>query len=131
MFLHLVTVFFVTIPDLEERRKARAAKFSKTLDDVTASEAGVLELCCKVQGDPLPDAEWFHGDSPLRNEGNNIVMTSADSVTLKVMNVSQTNAGKYTCKIKVCRKSMKKHDLKRRRPSFSFLEPVRVVRVQL
>ena len=87
--------------DLEERRKSRAAKFTKTLDDVTASEAGVLELCCKVQGDPHPEVEWFFEGSIVRNEGNFILMTSSDSVTLKVLNVTMSNAGKYVCKIKV------------------------------
>ena len=87
--------------DLEERRKSRAAKFTKTLDDVTASEAGVFELCCKVQGDPHPEVEWFCDGTIVRNEGNFILMTSSDSVTLKVLNVTMTNAGKYMCKIKV------------------------------
>lgn len=68
--------------------------------EVAVVEGGALELVCTFLGRPKPVVEWSGPQDTLPSPSENVVALSGAfqvTSTLKVLNVSYSDGGKYSC----------------------------------
>lgn len=55
------------------------------------------KLRCRVEGDPVPDIEWFVDGDKIKKGGRFDFLTRGDLVTLKISETSAEDEGEYKC----------------------------------
>ena len=55
------------------------------------------KLRCRVEGDPVPDIEWFVDGDKIKKGGRFDFLTKGDLVTLKISETSAEDEGEYKC----------------------------------
>ncbi|XP_052075251.1 immunoglobulin domain-containing protein oig-1-like [Mytilus californianus] len=53
---------------------------------------------CDINGDPLPDYEWFHDGMTLNNTTRFNMRRNSKYSRLRIINTKTTDSGEYTCK---------------------------------
>lgn len=89
---------FLSVKESEPEEQLIPPTFIKLLEPGTAREGGTYEFVCKVQGNPLPNVQWFKNSECIDNSPDYVITYNNGEATLKFEQVFLEDRAEYTCK---------------------------------